>query len=84
MLGIAATLFKNLSPDVREFLISEEVKVPQGLTTEIKHQLNQRILLVRNAAVKAEKKIRKIKSAVQPAGGSLHHRTFISMSGGSP
>ena len=32
-LDIAVTLFNNLRPDVREFLISEGVKVPQILST---------------------------------------------------
>ena len=37
-LEISATFFNKLSPDVREFLISEEVQVPQILTTETNHQ----------------------------------------------
>ena len=32
-LDIAAKFFKNLSPNVREFIISEGVQVPQRLTT---------------------------------------------------
>ena len=32
-LDIAATFFNNLSPDVRDFLISEGVQVPQRLPT---------------------------------------------------
>ena len=33
LLDIAATFFKNLSPYLRELLISEEVQVPQILPT---------------------------------------------------
>ena len=83
-LEISATFFNNLSPDVREFLISEGVQVPQILPTETNHQGNQRLLLVRNAALEAEKNTRTIKSAIQPAGGSFHHWTFTSMPGGIP
>ena len=82
-LGIAATFFNSLIPDVREFFISEGVQVPQRLPTETNHQGNQRLILVINAAVEAEKNIRTIKSAVQPAG-ILHHRTLMSIPGGSP
>ena len=84
LLDIAATFFKKLSPEVREFLISEGVQVPQRLPTENNHQGNQKLLLVRNAAVEAENKTRKIKAAVQPAGGSIHHRKFMSMPGEIP
>ena len=55
-MDIAATFFNNLSPDVRDLLISEGVQVPQRLPTEIDHQRNQRLLLVRNEELKAEKK----------------------------
>ena len=41
-LNITATLFNNLSPDVREFLILEGVKVTKILPTETNHQGNQR------------------------------------------
>ena len=34
--------------------------------------------------MESEKKIRTIKESVQPAGGSLHHKTFMSMPGGRP
>ena len=81
-MGINTTLFNNLRPGVREFLISEGVQFPQRLPTETNHQGNQRLILVRNSAVEAEKNIRTIKAAVKPAGGSLHHRTFISIPGG--
>ena len=84
LLNIAAKFFKKLSPDVREFLISEGVQVTQRLPTLTNHQGNQRFLLVRNAAVEAEKKIRKIKSVVQPVCGGLHPRGFMSMPGGTP
>ena len=40
LLDVAATLCNNLSPDVREFLISEEVNVPQILPMETNHQGN--------------------------------------------
>ena len=52
-LDIASTFFNNLSPYVREFLISEGLQDPQILPTETNHQGNQRLLLVRNAAVEA-------------------------------
>ena len=81
-LDIAATLFNNLSPDVRDILISEGVQVNQKLPTKTIHQGNQRLILVRNAAVEAEKKTRTIKAVVQPVGGDLHHRTFMSISNG--
>ena len=83
-LDIAATLFNNLIPDVREFLISEGLQVPRIIPTETNHQGNQRLILVRNAAAGAEKNIRAIKSAVQPAGRSLHHRKFMRIPGGIP
>ena len=50
-LNIAATLFNKLSPDVREFLISEGFQVPPSTTNENNHQGNQRLLLVRDVAV---------------------------------
>ena len=43
------------------------------------HQGNQRLIYVINAAVEAEKKIITIKSAVQPVGGGLYHKAFMSM-----
>ena len=78
-LEISATFFNNLSPDIRKFLISEGVKVPQRLPTETYHQGNQRLLLFINAVMESEKKTRKTKAAVQPVGGGLHHRIFTSM-----
>ena len=83
-LDIAATFFNNLSPDGRYLLISEGVQVPQRLPTENNHQLNQRLLLVRNAEVESEKNIRAIKASVKPSSGSLCHKTFMILPGGSP
>ena len=83
-LQISATFLKNLSPGVWEFLISEGVQATQRLPTETNHQGNQRLILVRNAAVEAEKNIRKIREAVQPAGRRSHHRTFMRITGGIP
>ena len=60
-MDIFATLFNNLSPEVREFLISEGFQVPPRTPTEINRQGNQRLLLVRNASVEEEKKIITIK-----------------------
>ena len=76
-MDITAPLSDNLIPDVREFLISEGVQAFQIIPTETNNQGNQRLSLVRNTAVESEKNTRTIKSAVQPAGGSLHHRTFM-------
>ena len=84
LLDIAATFFNNLRPDVRVFLISEWVQVPQKLPTETNHQGNQRLLLIRNAAVEAENNIRIMKSAVKPAGGILHQSKFMIMPGVIP
>ena len=38
LLDIAATFFNNFSPDMREFLISKGVQVPQRLPTKTNHQ----------------------------------------------
>ena len=73
-----------MSPDVREFLISERVQVPPRPPTENNHQGNQRLLLVRNVAVEAEKKTRTIKAAVKPAIGSLHPKIFMGILAGKP
>ena len=83
-LDIDAIFFNNLIPVVWGFLISEGVQVPQRLPPETNHQVNQSLLLVIHSAVEAEKNTRTIKAAVQPAGGSLHHRTYMIMPGGSP
>ena len=40
LLEISAEFFNNLSPDVREFLISEGVQVPQRLPKETNQQGN--------------------------------------------
>ena len=61
LLDITATFFNNLIPDVRELLISEGLQVPQRLPTETNHQGNQRLLMVRNAEVESENKIKTIK-----------------------
>ena len=78
-LDIATTFFNNLSTKVREFLISEGVQVPPRLPTGNNHQGNQRLILVRNAAVEAEKNTRTTKVAVQPSSGSSHPKTFMGM-----
>ena len=78
-LDIAAKFFNNFSPDVREFLISERFQVPPRPPNENYHQGNQRLLLVRSAAVEAENKIRTIKAAVRPESGSRHPKTFMVM-----
>ena len=83
-MDIATTLFNNLRPDGREFLISEGVQVPQRLPTETNHQGNQRLILVINAAVEAEKNTRAIKATLKPAGGRPQHRIFMIMPGGRP
>ena len=50
-LDISTTLLKNLIPDMKDLLISEGVQVNPSSPTETNHQGNQKILLVRNAAV---------------------------------
>ena len=64
ILDIAATLFNNLSPDVRELLISEEVQVLPRPPTKTNHQGNHRLPLIINEAAETEKKTRTIKVAV--------------------
>ena len=59
-LEISATLFNNLIPDARDFLISEGVQVPPRPPTETDNQGNQRLVLVRNASAEAENKTRTI------------------------
>ena len=83
-LDISTTFFNNLSPDVMEFLISEGVQVTQRPPTETNPQGNQRFILVINSAVEVEKNTRKIKSSVQPTGGSLHYKTLMIMPGRIP
>ena len=58
-LDISSTLFNNSSTVVREFFISEGVQVPPMPPTETNQKGNHRLLLVRNAAAEAKKKIRK-------------------------
>ena len=40
--------------------------------------------MVGKVPLEAEKNIRAIKVTVKPEGGSLHHRIFMSIDGGSP
>ena len=61
---LLAKFDNNLSPEVREFLKSEGVQVLPIPPTKNIHQVNQRLLLVRNAAVEAENKTRTIKAVV--------------------
>ena len=83
-LDIDTNLFNNLSPDIRDFLISEGVQVPPRLPTEKNHLGNQRLLLVRNAAAESENNIRTKEAAVQPASGICHPKTFMGMLVGNP
>ena len=76
--------FKNLSPYVREFLVSKRVQVPPIPATQTNHQGNQRLIFFRNAAVEAENKKIAIKFAIQPASRCLHTRKFMGMHGGNP
>ena len=83
-MDIDATFSNNLSPDVIEFLISEGVRVPSRPPTENNHQGKQRFLLVINAAVEEEKKIRIIKAAVKTASRNRHPKIFTGMIAGNP
>ena len=78
-LDIDATLFNNLSPNVREFLISEVAQVPPRPPTENNHHGTQRIILVKNLAVEAEKNTIIIKAAVQKSSRIRHPMIFMSM-----
>ena len=49
-LDITANVFNDLSPDIREFLITEGVQVPLKIPMETNHQGNQMLLFVRNSA----------------------------------
>ena len=80
-LDIDATFFNNLSPGVRELFISEGFQVPPISPTETNHQENWRLLLVRTAAVEAEKNTITIKDAMQPDIRSRHPRIFMGMFG---
>ena len=81
---IAATFFNNSSPEVRQFLISEGVQDTPRPPTEKNQQGNQKLLLVRNAAVEAENNTKTIKVLVQPGSGSHHTKTFIGTLEGNP
>ena len=83
-LDIDATFFDNLSPGVREFLISEGFQVHPRPPTEKNHQRNQRLILVKNVAVGAQKKIRTIKLAVQPEIGSCRPKILMGILAGNP
>ena len=83
-LDVSGTFFNNLSPDVREFLISEGVQVPPRPPTETNHQGNHRLLLVINETVKPEKKFRTTKAAVQPVSGSHYPKTFMGVLAENP
>ena len=83
-LDISTIFFNNFSHEVREFLISEGVQAPPSPPTENNNHGNYRLFLVRNAAVEVEKKIITIKSAVQPAIGRRHPKTFMGMIAGNP
>ena len=84
LFDISATFFNNVSTSVKEFLMSEWFQYPPRPPTENNHQGNQRLLLVRNAAVEAEKKTRTIKVLLQQASRSRHTKTFMGMFGGNP
>ena len=83
-LDIAATSSNNLSPEIREFSISEVFQVLPSTSTENNIQGNQRFLLVMNAAVEAEKKTRTIKAALQPESRIYHTKTLLEMLKGNP
>ena len=48
------------------------------------HQGNQRLLLIINLSVEAEKKIRTIKATVQRASGGRYPKIFMGMLAGNP
>ena len=49
-LDITANVFNDLSPDIREFLITEGVQVPLKIPMETNYQGKQMLLFVRNSA----------------------------------
>ena len=55
MMDIAGTFFSNLSNYVQEFLVYKVLKVTKISLTKTNQQWNQRLLLVSNALVEAEK-----------------------------
>ena len=79
LLDIAATLLTFLSPDVQEFLVSEGVQIPARLTRKTNHQGNQKLLLVKDAAVEADKNNRTIKAAFQTVVIVHNPRSFMEM-----
>ena len=79
LLDIASTLLTFLSPDVQEFLVSEGVQIPERITRKTNHQGNQRILLLKDAEVKADKNNGTIKAAFQPVGVVHNPRSFMEM-----
>ena len=81
---IPVTFFKNLSPDIRNLLISKRVKVTTILLTETNHQGKQSLISVRNATGEAEKTTRTINVALQPEGVIHHPSAFMGMIGGNP
>ena len=83
-LNIATIWFNKLIPGVRKLFIPEGVKFPQRLPAETNHQGNQRLLLIRNAAVKAEQNIITIEDMVQPVSGIRHPRKFMGTFGKNP
>ena len=76
-MDIYEIFFKNLIPDVKEFLVSDGFQVPPRPPTENNHQGNQRGPLVINAAEEAEKNIITIKAALQPSIRRRHTKTFM-------
>ena len=66
------------------FISGYGVQSPQRPLTKTNQQGKQRLILVINAAMEAEKKIRMIKAVVKPEIGSLHPRKFIDMICGNP
>ena len=63
--------------------MSEGVQVPARLTRKTNHQGNQRLLLVKYAAVEADKNTRTIKAEFQTVGVAQDPRSFIVIPRGS-
>ena len=83
-LKISVTFFNNLSTNVREFVVSEEVQILPRLKIETNHKGNHMFLLDRNASLETKNKTRTIKTVVQPASVIRHPRTFMAMLEGNP
>ena len=83
-LDITVTLFESFSPYIRELFISEIFQVPSRIPTGTNHQVNQKLILVINAAVEAENNIMEIKVPVQPASGTQHPRKLLVTLGVNP